>query len=252
MPTEIGLSNELSGQNARQTWRAAARQHLAAAVGFCECSASSLDALVEGASLRSLSKDEHLIRSGDSFDMLALVLEGSLGFSQMRADGQRYLLGLQCVGDTIGYVPMVNGSAYPYDTFARGDGAQVCLIPGELFRQLRLRDPSVGRAIEMQLAYRMQAAYAKMNRDAGQTIEVRLAHTLVLWAQRYGKESADGVCIEERVSQEDLSDVLGASRQRVNFALRRLKLAGLVEMRYSQIRIRDVAQLLQFANDNTL
>jgi len=252
MPTATGLPNETSGQHIQSAWRAAARKHLAASLGFCDCLPSSLDLLVEGGWLRTLEKDEHLIRSGDGFDMLALVLEGSLGFSQMRADGQRYLVGMQCVGDTIGYVPMVNGSPYPYDTFARGDGAQIFLIPGELFRQLRLRDPNVGRAIELQLAYRMQLAYAKMNRDAGQTIEVRLAHTLVLWAQRYGKEGPDGVCIEERVSQEDLSDVLGASRQRVNFALRRLKQAGLVEMRYSQIRIRDVGLLLKFANDNTL
>jgi len=232
--------------------RAIARNHLAASIGFCDCPLSTLETLVAGGRLRVLDKDEHLIRKDDLFDMLAVVVQGSLNFSQMRPDGQRYLVGMQCTGDTIGYVPMVNGSPYPYDTYARSNDTQILLIPGELFRRLRPLDPSVGRAIEMQLAYRMQLAYAKMNRDAGQSIEVRLAHTLILWAKRYGKERPEGIDIEERISQEDLSDVLGASRQRVNFALNKLKQANLLEMRYSAIRIRDIEALQKFASENTL
>ncbi|MFG6447823.1 Crp/Fnr family transcriptional regulator [Roseateles sp. BYS180W] len=235
-----------------QVARELALRHLSATLGFQDCPEPTLWALVQGGRLRVLDKEEHLIRQGDSFDMLAVVLDGALNFSQMRPDGQRYLVGIQCAGDTVGYVPMVDGSLYPYDTYARSKGTRVWLIPGEVFRQQRLLDPSVGRAIELQLAYRIRLAYAKMNRDAGQSIEVRLAHTLLLNAQRYGQPSEAGVVIGERLSQEDLSDILGASRQRVNFALKKFKELGLVEAHYAHITILDMEALARFAQDNRL
>ncbi|MDC8784925.1 Crp/Fnr family transcriptional regulator [Roseateles koreensis] len=234
---------------ASQQARQLAHRYLAQTLGFSACSAATLERLVGGGHLKVLAKDEHLIHNGEPFDMLAVIVDGALNFSQMRMDGQRYLLGVQMAGDTVGYVPMVDGSLYPYDTCARSPGTQVLLIPGAHVRQERLRDPGIGRAIELQLAYRMRMAYAKLNRDTGQAIDIRLASTLVLWAKRYGIPRSGTLVIEQKVSQDDFADILGSSRQRINFALRKLKEARLIALRYGCIVILDLDKLIEFASD---
>jgi len=248
----VASSTSLNTPESRHAARAVARAFLQKTLGFADCLPSTLDALVEGGRLRMLDKDEHLVRQGDRFDMLALVVEGSLSFSQTRPDGQSLLLGMQCAGDTIGFVPVVDGSPYPFNTFARCSGTLLLIMPGELIRRLRPSDPALGRGFELQLAFRIRLAYEKMNRDAGQTINVRLAHTLLVWAQRYGLVRGETVLIKEKFSQDELSGILGASRQRVNFALCELKKAGLIATRYSKLTVLDMAGLSRYANEGKL
>lgn len=242
----------VSAAKSRHSARAIAKAFLQKTLGFADCLPSTLDALVEQGHLRALSKDEHLVRQGEPFDMLALVVEGSLSFSQSRPDGQSLRQSMQCAGDTIGYVPMADGSLYPFDTFARSNGTVILIMPGDLIRQLRPLDPGLGRTIELQLAFRLRRTYERMNHEAGQTINVRLAYILLAWAQRFGLERGDTVVIKEKFSQNELSGILGVSRQRVNFALRELKETGLIATRYSTLTVLDMKGLLRYANEHTL
>jgi len=248
MPSSTSAARS-AAPDATQLARAQARQFLAVTYGFDKCPAETLEALVAGGTLRSFDADEVLLRQGEAFDMLCVVLQGAFNFCQLRPDGQRNMLSVQCPGDTVGYVPLVDGSLYPYDILARADGSQMLLIPGAHVRSLRQQHPGIGQAIEMQLAVRVRLAFAKLSREARQPIDVRLAGTLLIWARRYGVPRDGATVIEHKISQEDFADILGASRQRVNFAIRELKKAGLADFRYARIVIPDLARLADYAGE---
>lgn len=59
--------------------------------------------------------------------------------------------------------------------------------------------------------------------------EHRLAAVLLQLSRKLGKRRGPGVQLQERITQEDLSGMVGTTRSRVGYFLRRFHNAGLVE-----------------------
>jgi CRP-like cAMP-binding protein len=78
-------------------------------------------------------------------------------------------------------------------------------------------------------------------------LEARLAKQVLNLAASYGKRDADGIEIGLRLAQEDLAQLLGASRQRVNRELKAMERRGVLSARYGRLRLRDEVLLRAIA-----
>jgi len=68
----------------------------------------------------------------------------------------------------------------------------------------------------------------------------RVAYQLGVFADQYGKEVAEGVVIPLRITQGDLADLVGASRERVNKTMVELRKRKIIEVSSRhRITIRD-------------
>ncbi|CAN7776223.1 Crp/Fnr family transcriptional regulator [Cupriavidus necator] len=228
--------------NSQEAKKAAARSLLGEALGFRDCRPDTLDGLVNNGHIRALAKGEHLAREGERFDMLCLVIEGSIEVSLLRADGQRHLVSFLQPGDFAGLISMVDGLGNLNDLRARGP-CDILRIAGDVVRHHRDRDPAVSRAIELQLAYRSRLLYERLATDSSLPLESRLARLLRTLSGLYGVNCPDGVLLKMKISQADLADWLGVSRQRVNSVVQRLRDEGLIRFGYSTITILDVPGL---------
>ncbi len=63
----------------------------------------------------------------------------------------------------------------------------------------------------------------------------RLVQVLLELGEEYGVRESDGLQIDLPLSQQDLADLVGASRQKVNLNLRRFADQGLVRIKRSWI-----------------
>lgn len=234
-------------QDARDAQRAVARTLLGQALGFRDCRAETLDALVDAGRYRILSKGEVLAQRGAPFDMLCLIVEGSIEASLLRHDGHRHLVSFLQPGDVAGMISMLDGMGHVNDLCARSKDTTVLLIPGEAIRRLRELDPALTRAFERQLAFRSRMLYERLASDPSMPLELRLARLLQTLSMMYGLKRPEGLLLQMKIAQSDLGDWLGVSRQRANFAVQQLRKDGLIELRYSAITITDPARLAERA-----
>lgn len=233
--------------DARDGIRVLARSLLGQALGFRDCRAATLDALVAAGQLRTLGKSEVLAQRGSPFDMLCLLVEGSIEASMLRHDGHRHLVTYLQPGDVAGMISLLDGMGHVNDLCARSAGTTVLLIPGDAIRQARLNDTALGRAFELQLAFRSRLLYERLAADPSMPLDSRLARLLNILGGLYGLTRPEGLLLSMKISQADLGDWLGVSRQRANFAVQQLRKDGLIRLRYSNITIADPARLAQRA-----
>lgn len=225
-----------------------ARLLLTRALGFRDCAPTTLDAFVEEGAIRTLNKSEVLTQHGAIFKWLCLVVRGNIETSVVRHDGHRHLVGLLQEGDLAGLVGLIDDLGHVNDLISRSSDTTVLLIPAAVINEFRSKDKNLGRAFELQLAFRSRLLYERLSADPSMPVELRLARLILTLAGLYGTEVETGVRIDINISQVDLADWLGVSRQRVNLAVKKLKSDKLIVLRYSTITVVSLSELQKIAN----
>jgi CRP/FNR family cyclic AMP-dependent transcriptional regulator len=217
------------------------------AVGFRECEPEAIDGLVAAGHVRTLGKGELLVRRGSPFEYLGVVIEGSLESSVLHEEGRRHLVAYLNPGDIAGIMSIWDGLPHPMDMLARTQPTQLLLIPRAGYLRVRDQYSSIARALELQMAYRVRLLYERTLVDAAMPLDVRLARVLHLLSIVSGQKLDDGEHLSMKMSQADIGDFLGVSRQRANFAVQQLKKDGLILLTYSVVTIIDSASLAKRA-----
>jgi CRP/FNR family cyclic AMP-dependent transcriptional regulator len=80
-------------------------------------------------------------------------------------------------------------------------------------------------------------------------LSARCAKMLLVLMEHHGVPQENGILVDLKLSQEELSQMLGRSRQSINQEIRRLEEMGIVETAYSRFVIRNVAALTAVASN---
>jgi CRP-like cAMP-binding protein len=224
-----------------------ARELLGKILGFKDCSPQTLDGLVAAGIVCKLGKGESLALRGQPFDVLGLIVQGSLETRIINPDGHRHLISFLQPGDVVGIISVLDGLGHINDLIARGSNTVVLRMPGPVVRELRQSDPGLGRAFELQLAFRSRLLHERLAADSGMPIEARVARLLLILSSLYGEQRPGGLVLKIKVSQADLADWLGVSRQSVNTVLQALTSQDVLRVSYSTFTVVDAAGLKQLA-----
>jgi CRP-like cAMP-binding protein len=209
------------------------------ALGFCRCEPQAIEELVAAGHVVPLRRGDFLVRRGEPFDKLCLVVEGSLEAGVSHQDGRRHLVAYLQAGDVSGLISLWYGLPHATDLVAREAPTRVLLVGGKDLRLLRDRYPSIARAMEVQMAHRSRLLHERLMSDTSMSLDVRLARVLHMLATISGRKHCDGVKPVLKMSQAEIGNFLGVSRQRANFAVQLLRKDGLILLQYSEITIVD-------------
>ena len=193
-------------KNPASVAKATARVLLGNALGFRDCKASTLDAMVDSGSVRIVGKGEELARHGAPFKSMCLIIRGSLETSLLRPDGHRQLVGFLQPGDVVGIIGLLDGLGHVHDLRGREPETSVLLIPIGAIAPLREQDPKLGLAFELQLAFRSRLLYERLSADSSMSLESRLARLILTMMGLYGTHGEEGMRLALKVSQVDLAD----------------------------------------------
>jgi CRP/FNR family cyclic AMP-dependent transcriptional regulator len=218
--------------------RLEARRVIGQALGFSDCASDVLDELVATGQLKRLAPGEYLSQRGDRSEHVGLVVTGLLEVSALRVDGHRHFVGLVVPGDFCGVFSFIDGLSHPHNIAAR-EPTVLLLIANHALQRLRTQHPSVVLACERHLARRLNFLFERLYADPGLTLESRVASMLVMVGRLYGREVGPHIELNFKLSQTDLADWLGLSRQRMNFALKQLESERLIRLHYSILTITD-------------
>ena len=210
------------------------------------CPDGILDDIVRRGSIVRHAKGQTIYSQGSPGDSLIVLLAGSLKIVNVTADAREVVLGFAKPGALIGEIAVLDGSPRSADV--------VALEPTESFivyrRDLMPIVRSNGDAM-----FALVDGLCGMIRSTNTLVESYAMHTsargaacLTQLAARHGRAAPDGgTIIDLKITQRDLGNYLGLTRETVSRMLGEFREAGLVELKGNSIVILDADGLQDVA-----
>jgi CRP/FNR family transcriptional regulator, cyclic AMP receptor protein len=185
---------------------------------------------------------------GDQGRELYIVLSGRVRLSVLTTDARELTFSHASAGAIFGEIAMLDGKARTADATAVEETHAMLLSRADL-DDLMVSTPELVQAVIAFVCSRLREADMQLEGVALHRIDVRLARFLVGLAQQARPEQEAGsVDIELGMSQSELALLLGASRPKVNGAMKMLEDQGIIERSGARLRfdideVRCIAQI---------
>jgi len=189
-----------------------------------------------------LRRGEILFREGDSGDRLYVIMEGKIKLGRTSPDGRENLLAIQGPGQMFGELSLFDPGPRSATVTAVTDATFVSLSHEDLLKWLDGR-PTVARGLLAQLAGRLRKANDVVADLVFSDVPGRVAKALLDLADRFGRTADDGVHVHHDLTQEELAQLVGASRETVNKALADFVSRGWLRLEPRSVVILDVERL---------
>lgn len=208
--------------------------------------------LLELAPMRRYAAGTVLLRQGDKLTQHAYILRRArhgvacVKITARLPNGTETLLGIRLCGDVVGELAALHGSPRQATvTTCREVDAHV--IQAKEFKAFLARHPAAWLALSRTIADRLEWSNQRRLDYLGYPVAVRLARMLLTLADRHGYPIAEGRALGVLLNHDELGMLIGAGRDAVGQAVRKLKAAGLVSSSYRMITIVDPDGLYSYA-----
>jgi len=201
---------------------------------LAELPPASLQALREIGSLRRYHDGMVVQKRGDAPDCALLVLAGRLRSEAYTVDGGERLARWMERGEISGLSSVLGHAPAPVDLVATGD-TELLILPGAALTAVLARDAALGLAMARVLSLRVNELFGTLFAGAQSSLQARVWKAVRGLAIENGQPRDGGLLL--RISQDDLGRAVGASRQRVNEALRQLQAEGRLRLGYRWIHV---------------
>jgi CRP-like cAMP-binding protein len=186
-----------------------------------------------------------IYRQGEPGRTVFCVLEGQVTIARVGADGEALTTAALGPGDFFG--PALSGAGEAEDT-ARAKGAvSIWRAPIQEFRRLLLHHPAVSWELVSLLAVRQRQMERRLESFAFKRTQARLAETFRELSGGFATRCEHGFGQHLRLTQQELADLVGATRPVVSTILNTLRDQGVVGYNREYVcvrRIEDIEKLI--------
>jgi CRP-like cAMP-binding protein len=219
---------------------------LARSIHFRDLPADALDALAGLTRLRTLRDGELAASIGERLEELWVVHGGALRLSTVDVQGTEYVYAVLGPGSFYGLAHVIGDSSTIAEARAFGP-TELATFNGSAFLALLDRDPRLWRHVANLAFRRMRLAMSVIRDLSTASLAERITRRLLGQAMSASLDIGAPAPIELRLSQTDLSRMLGSSRSKVNAELKRLEKSGMIRIGYRSITLVDLAMLREHA-----
>jgi CRP/FNR family cyclic AMP-dependent transcriptional regulator len=199
-------------------------------------------ALSETMGTIKLAKGDVLFHEGDAEDRLYVVISGKIKLGRSGSAGRENLLAVLGPGQMFGELSLFD----PGPRSSTATAVTACVIRtlehDELMGWLKGR-PEVSLGLLAQLAGRLRRANDVLADLVFSDVPGRVAKQLLELARRFGDTREDGVHVHHDLTQEELAQLVGASRETVNKALADFAARGWIRLEPRSVTILDVERV---------
>jgi CRP-like cAMP-binding protein len=188
-----------------------------------------------------------LVTSPDDDDeRLYVIKRGRVRLYRLTPDGKQLTLELLDKGRIVGRMAWLGQQLT--DAYAEAiEDALICSFTPRELQRLIDRFPSVGVNIIRYLSGRLAASEREREVMAFRSVEQRLAARLVELSERFGQPTEDGVAIDVRLTQQELADMIGTSRETLATTVASLRERRVIDMHNQRVVILDLPRVRELA-----
>lgn len=165
--------------------------------------------------------------AGDLTSSVCLVLSGLVELSRPHEEGRELVISLVRPGEVFGALALMDRFAEP-DTARARVASDVCFFAPEEFRRLLRARPHLAFSVIKSLEGEAVTLENRIEALAFKSLTARVAHTLLQIGRAFGKRVDHGVRFTISLTQQNLADLVGASRQHVNYVLAEFRIRRLI------------------------
>ncbi|MFP5349212.1 MAG: Crp/Fnr family transcriptional regulator [Gammaproteobacteria bacterium] len=186
---------------------------------------ADLDRLAALATTRTFPRRSHIVREGERSDALYVVLYGRLKCYVSDNAGDEVILGMIRAGDCFGEMALIDDTPRSASVMTL-DATRLAIIAKDAFKQCLAARPEMALNLLKALNRRVRLLTGNVKSFALLDIAGRLARTLTELAVPHG----DGFIVEQRVTHQELANMVGSSREMVTRALKDLVRHGYISI----------------------
>ena len=203
--------------------------------------AATITAICDMAHRRQFGKESVLFSQGDECDGLYGVASGQLRIYTSDSDGHEMSLNVIGPGETVGEISLIDGLPRSASAVTAGPSKLVHIARRRFLAYLE-HDAALALHVMQLLCDRLRWVSSLIEESAFLSGPERLANRLASLAERYGRPLPGGET-ELLISQLELGQFLGVSRQIVNRHLGQLCGEGRIRTQRGRIVVRDLDAL---------
>ena len=200
-------------------------------------------AILSRALVRRLSDGDSLASRGTPAEEWCGVARGAVRVSSTSLSGKQVTLTYAEPGTWFGDIALFDGLPRTHDADAHGPTTMLAVRKAD-FRQLLAQHVELYDALLRLNCRRLRLMFDQFEDLNTRPLQARLAKQVLLLAKSYGIAQGEEIRIGLALAQEDLAQLLGASRQRVNQELKGFEREGAVRVEPARLVVLSRDKLL--------
>ncbi len=183
----------------------------------------------EGSDLRALRRSTSIFAQGQAADALYFIEEGLIKLTRTNDIGDRIILGICGPGQVIGEEALAEEPQTYYAGAEVLTTATLCRVPREALAQAAAHNSELANALIGYLLERKLALAQKVELLCLHDVEYRILHYLAELSALV-KPLDEGEGYQLPITQLELADLIGATRETTSTTLNQLERRGLVKL----------------------
>lgn len=187
---------------------------------------------------RSAARSTTIMAGGDATDSLYIVLSGRLKVMMSDSDGKEVILAILGPGEYFGEMGLIDDEPRSASVVSL-EPCELISIAKRDFRKCMAENFEMSMAVMRGLVRRLREADRKIGSLALLDVYGRVSRLLLDMAETVNGEKI----VTKRLPKQDIAKMIGASREMVSRVMKDLQVGGYIEMRGSNIVLRDTIML---------
>lgn len=178
---------------------------------------------------KSYEAGKMIITEGQPGEVIYIILSGTVKVFVTQLDGSDVIIAILGAGDTVGEMSMMDS--------AGRNASAIVMEPSDImwmnrsdFQYCIDTFPVISQNLVRILIDRLRLSTEQIQSFASLNVNGRVARQILAFARKYGQEENGNILIPIRLPQNEIAELVGASRKRVNQIMVQLKNQGLVSV----------------------
>ena len=210
-------------------------------LGLDEAAATTLRSSM---TLVKLRKGQSLFKEGDDGDHLFIVSSGKVKLGTKSPDGRENLLMILGPGDMFGDLSLFDSGPRTATATAVTDTKLLSLGQDKVIPWVK-EHPEVSLHLLARLASRLRRTNEVVGDLVFSDVPGRVAKALIDLGVKFGEKREEGLFVNHDLTQEELAQLVGASRETVNKALADFAQRGWLRLEARSVMILDYERMLK-------
>lgn len=203
----------------------------------------SMDELFAASTIKTIARHNFAYMQDEPAKDLCFLLSGHIKMGAFSADGREVIKEIIHAGAMFGDLSLVGEPLRNDFALAVQEDAKVCFIPVSVIREMMSQNKELMFSIMAHLSQRLCRVEDRLTKLIVKDARERIIEFIVDSASRHGRRVGFETLVKHQLTQQDIANLTGTSRQTVTSVLNDLKKSNLIHFNRSSILIRDVQKL---------
>ncbi|MBC8186534.1 Crp/Fnr family transcriptional regulator [candidate division KSB1 bacterium] len=194
-----------------------------------------------------ITKKQPVYLEGDPSENLYFLKKGRVKITRIDESGKEFTLTLMEPGEIFGEMGMFDDA--PRETTAVAlEDSLICTMRRGDFEKLMENKPELSFKLNKLMGLRLRRIENRIQELLFRDVPSRLASLILRLLDQHSREMRDGVRINIKLSQQEIANLIGATREMTSSVINSFKKDGLISIESKYIYILDKKELEKFVS----